>query len=515
MKMSRRRFVHTCGALGAAALWTPAFAQTPPAAHRVFHLSMSPAAAIENDPELLSAIAAAGVSDLWIGGSWTGIWLDTPEKVQSLRPRIEEHGLRVHMLNVPLGHPGTANPKWKPAVLPDGSTCTGTSLHKPATETNCAALRQIAAAGFDRVFLDDDFRLTTTPGIIGGCFCDEHRRDFLQRTGFDDGRWAELLDDVRARRLTPLLRAWLDYQCDQLTACFRAQQDAVPGVQLGIMVMYFGAEKAGVRLTDYADVPLRVGEFIFSDEAFNPVKGKTNELYSSLFHRRFVAPELAYSETTAFPNKALSLQNKIAKLAVSTLSDVRNTMFMCDFPKEHWAPLAPAIKHHAQIHAAIAGHTPRGPLKHFWGEAARYVGNDDPYSLPLALGIPFEVTAEPAADGFTFLCDADAAALAGRQSPGTTWLARPQTGLPDGVRPLAESLPELFAWKQQVLPQLANIPYIEGNVPVVCAWYPTARAAVLWNLTETTQNLNLRHGHARREVRVDPLGVALVEGLAG
>ena len=65
---------------------------------------------------------------------------------------------------------------------------------------------------------------------------------------------------------------------------------------------------------------------------------------------------------------------------------------MCDFPKDHWPPLAPAIQHHAKLHPVIAGHAPRGPLKHFWGEASRYVGDDNPYSLFLALGIPFEVT---------------------------------------------------------------------------------------------------------------------------
>ena len=74
------------------------------------------------------------------------------------------------------------------------------------------------------------------------------------------------------------------------------------------------------------------------------VKGKTDELFSSLFHRRFVAPELAYSETTAYPANSLSLANKVAKLAVSTISDVRNTMFMCDFPKDHWSTLAPAMQ---------------------------------------------------------------------------------------------------------------------------------------------------------------------------
>ncbi len=36
---------------------------------------------------------------------------------------------------------------------------------------------------------------------------------------------------------------------------FRAQQAAAPRVRLGIMAMYLGAEKAGIRLRDYAGVP--------------------------------------------------------------------------------------------------------------------------------------------------------------------------------------------------------------------------------------------------------------------
>jgi hypothetical protein len=72
-------------------------------------------------------------------------------------------------------------------------------------------------------------------------------------------------------------------------------------------------------------------------------------------------------------------------------------------------------------------------------------------------------------------------------------------------------MPELLAWKQQILPQLAGTPYVEGEAPVVCGWYPTARAVVLWNLGEGPQDLTLRCGETRRTVHVDGLGTALVE----
>jgi len=109
---------------------------------------------------------------------------------------------------------------------------------------------------------------------------------------------------------------------------------------LGIMAMYLGADKAGIRLADYRGVPLRVGELMFDDQAFSPVKGKTDDLFSVLFHRRLAAPESAWSETTAYPADKLSAMHLAAKLVMSTVAGVRHTMFMSGitpFPKTHWA----------------------------------------------------------------------------------------------------------------------------------------------------------------------------------
>jgi hypothetical protein len=159
---------------------------------------------------------------------------------------------------------------------------------------------------------------------------------------------------------------------EDLTGSFRAQQKAAAG-NLGIMVMYLGAEKAGIRLKDYRRVPLRVGELMFDDRSFSPVKGKTDELFSVLFHRRFAAPESAWSETTAFPSDKLSAAHLAAKLVVSTVADVRHTLFMSGvtpFPKTYWPTLASEMQRQARFHARLAGHKPHGPFKHFWDEAA-------------------------------------------------------------------------------------------------------------------------------------------------
>jgi len=41
---------------------------------------------------------------------------------------------------------------------------------------------------------------------------------------------------------------------------------------------------------------------------------------------------------------------------------------------------------------------------------------------------------------------------------------------------------------------------------VVCVWYPTARAVLLWNLTEKREELDLRYRGSRRTMNVDGFG---------
>lgn len=467
-------------------------AAATPSRARHFHLSVSPEA-LDADPGLPPLVRASGVTDVWIGAFLYGHWYYTPERIAAQRKTYERAGLRAHVIQVPLGHPGDSlgsvsgqpplipPPHWKQGVRADGKRHWGTSLHAPATEENVDAIRRIAALGVRRAFVDDDFRLAQGPGIIGGCFCDAHIAEFLGRHGYAATVREELLDAVRARRFNKLVRNWVDYTSGQLSACFRAIQKGAPDLELGIMVMYLGSEKAGIRLDDYRDVPFRVGELMFDDKSFGRVKGKTDELFSALFHRRFTPPERAYSETTAFPANRLSAPNMAAKLAISTLSDVRNTMMMSGltpFPRTHWDTLGPAMRKQAALHARVAGHTPRGPFKHWWGEAARYVGDDKPYSLFLASGIPFEVCAAPPRQGWAFLSDADA------ESFHTTAVAVTRKTVP-------ETLADLYALKRQFRNTLHDVPFVEDEKPVVCSWLPTARRVLLWNLAEKRESFSL------------------------
>jgi hypothetical protein len=494
---------------------------------RRYHISMQKEA-WEKDPELLGLIREAGVTDIWMASFIQGRWFHTPEELKQAADFLKTEGFNSHVLTVPLGHPGNAidpnDPSlselkkgWKNACAYDGTIYSGTSIHEPVTRDNVAALKELASAGFEKLFLDDDFRLARTPGQIGGCFCDNCKNDFLNKYGLSGGDWSELLNAVKERKPVKVLRLWTEYNCNKEYEMFRAMQNATPEMQIGIMVMYFGSEKAGIALDKYRDSLFRVGEEHFNDQSFGTVKGKTDELFSSLFHMRFARPELAFSETTSYPAAALSAKNIAAKLNVSLLSDVRNTMFMSGLPplpSDRWPVLAPAMKKNAELHKVIAGHKKQGPFKHFYGMDSRLVGRDRPYSLFLASGIPFEVTDDVTEDGWLFLSDEDAAAVAeGRLvAKNKNLVVRKSSGLSnENFIPVEENLNEIFALKRKIIPELKDIPFVEGDVPVVFAWYPSAKKALLWNVNEKGVTYRVRRNNRiLKKVFVNALDVEMI-----
>jgi hypothetical protein len=517
---SRRDWLQTVAAASLVPV-LPGLASTTRAG-RDFHVCLAPPI-VTSDEELVETVRQAGVSTVWLAGFLYGNKPYTDELIQRAHAVVERAGMRPELITVPLGHPGNSlglpdgnSPPshWHSARRPDGKEFVGTSIHPPATAENCDALHHLKPFGFRQCFVDDDFRLARGPGEIGGCFCADHQARFLKGGGYFPRRWTELLQDVQARRLTPLLRAWLEFTGKELTSSFRAQQRAFRG-ELGIMVMYLGAEKAGIRLGDYRNALFRVGELMFDDGSFGSVKGKTDELFSVLFHRRFAEPSRAFSETTAYPADRLSAANMAAKLVISTIADVRHTMFMSGltpFPRAHWATLAPAMKRQAALHELVAGHKPGGPFKHLWGEAQRLVGDDRPFSLWLASGVPFEVVERPASDGWNFASDFDASEAAAQRRKGhVRWVCRGSaTQRPEGAEVLGESLPEIFAFKHRIQDHLKGVPHVAEDHPAVCAWYPTARRALVWNLADEPCRLTVKDGEHRHELSLGPLAAESV-----
>ena len=494
---------------------------------RAFHICLNPDS-LEEFPELLDFMVDAGMHQIWLPAFFYGYWPYQEEARMKWHRTIEERGIKTGVINIPLGHPGdslgamhgniplTPPEHWSMGQYPDGRQFSGTSLHPPASEENVAAVRKLAEEGAREIFLDDDFRLAVTPGMIGGCFCDKHKKQFLDTGGYAESDWEELLDAVHHRNPTPLLRSWIEFTCDELTNSFQQQQAVAPDARLGNMVMYFGSEKAGIRLNDYRNALFRVGESKFSDPLFTPIKGKTDALFSCLFHRRYAQPELAYSETTAYPADQLSARNIAAKLAITTLADVRNTMFMSGltpYPIEHWDTIIPAMRHNAALHEYVAGMKPQGPLKHYWGDYNRLVGNDDPYSLFLALGIPFAVCDVPADDGWTFLSDADTQGFrdGAFKATGTRFITRQAIADNSDVndlRTVPETLEGLFSLKHEIIQQLdESVPYVVEDIPIICAWYPEANTVLVWNPAEETVSVTLRFGKSDYNIQLEGLEI--------
>jgi hypothetical protein len=524
--IDRRDFLKISALAGASTLaGFSSFAASRKGGYRTFSLCTN-TTVLNSHPEFLDLIAGSGVTDVWLPVFLNGYWAYPMEDLMRWKKKIEKKGIAVHSLSVPLGHPGNSlggapdfetTPKnWPRGVGIDGNKYSGTSVHPVITVENCTVIQKVSQAGFKKLFLDDDFRLARSPGNIGGCFCAEHQQEFLGKYGYSESDWNDLKQNIRDRNLTKVLNSWINFNCDQLTNSFRAQQAAAPEVELGIMVMYLGSEKAGIRLNDYKGSLMRVGELMFEDKHFSPVKGKTDELFSALFHRRFVTPEMAFSETTAYPATKLSAPNMAAKLHISTIADVRNTMMMSGlepFPFTHWSTLAPVMKKAASMHKKIAGQKPRGPLKHYWGESSRKVGTDKPYSLFLASGIPFEVTETPAIDGWTFLSDFDVKDVhTGKlKTNGTSFVYGSVSDQKlNGLRFQAETLQEIFAFKQEIIPQLKGVPYVEENKPVVCAWYPEIKTVLLWNLSETKESFTIRIDENTHTIEIGALDAELI-----
>jgi hypothetical protein len=530
--ISRRKFINQLMVSGAVLggnglLVNQLFAARSISQVRRFHISLQ-AEAWKKNPELIGLMKEAGVSDVWMASYLQGKWYHTPKELRESADFLESKGLNPHVLTVPLGHPGNAidpsdntwsekKQSWENACDYDGSLYSGTSIHAPVVEDNIEANKLLAKEGFDTLFLDDDFRLARYPGTIGGCFCDECKNEFLQKYNYPVADWDILIDSVEKRNPSKVLRSWVEYICDKVNNMFVSLQKATPQMETGIMVMYLGAEKAGIALDKYRNVPFRVGEMMFNDKDFGNIKGKTDELFSALFHMRFIKPELAYSETTAYPQDELSAKNMAAKLSVSLFSDVRNTMFMSGlqhFPVEHWKTLAPAMKKSAQIHEEIAGLKPVGPFKHFWGWDSRLVGHDKPFSLFLASGIPFEVIDDVTKDGWIFLSNEDAKSVVeGRvTAKSNNFVVRKEAGIQgDEFIELDESLNDIFALKKRIIPTLNNIPYVEGETPVIFSWYPVGGKALLWNVNEERQNYVIKRGEKIvQSVVVEGLDVSLI-----
>jgi hypothetical protein len=78
------------------------------------------------------------------------------------------------------------------------------------------------------------------------------------------------------------------------------------------------------------------------------------------------------------------------------------------------------------------------------------------------------------------------------------------------LRFLAENLQEIFAFKHEIISQLKDVPYVEEDKPVVCAWYPNIKTVLLWNLSETKELFTIRMNDKKHFVGIGSLDAEII-----
>ncbi len=319
-------------------------------------------------PRRLRLMKRAGVENLWLFGFFYGRHESDPELMYRARLRLAEEGVASGITSVPVGHPGNSlnpddpqlelaiHPQWRYRVGRDGNReyfCA--CIDETMIRHNRAAAVEYAQMGFSRHFYDDDLRLGNWGTQVAGCFCDECIKAFNEKMGMNL-TCEQLVREIDADEV--LQKAWISYNCDKITGFMR--KTAIPGMTSGIMVMHNGGPNHGISIPDIRSaVPgcmFRVGEAHFGDQDYGAPGGRESLAQSVRTHLSLIGENPAYSESTVFPENALSPENWIDKIKLEIRLGLRNIFLMSGtyfFSDRYWEALAGAL---AQLRELAENH---------------------------------------------------------------------------------------------------------------------------------------------------------------
>lgn len=307
----------------------------------------------------IALMQAAGVDTVWLTVYAYGNRLATKQEIIAAKDLLEQHGFAVQALSVPVGHGGAAlsgdagDPgvpaHWQKRVRADGTcmpytTCVRCpSMLKESREM----AEEILHLGFTNLFFDDDLRVGPWGPALQGCCC----MRCMQAFGKKYPQYAHLSAAEVFATATPgddLWQAWSDVQCDAITDFLIK---TVPGgITPGIMVMHNGDRRHGVDIARikaaFPGLLVRVGEAHFEDASFTHPLAERSITGSIGAHLHALGgTENAFSESTVYPECALTPENLVQKLRVEIRTGLRNLFLMSGFfffTEPYWQAVAAA-----------------------------------------------------------------------------------------------------------------------------------------------------------------------------
>ena len=326
-----------------------------------FHYDFEPRAILQapNAAQRIAWMKKAGVETVWLDAYAYGTWLATPDEIAQAKSLLEQHGFAVQALTVPVGHGSNAllgdggdpgiPPAWQSRMNQQGNPVALASCMRSEImlKDSREAAEQLHDLGFTKIFFDDDLRVGPWGPALQGCCCPACMQAFHQKYP----QYAHMTAPeifAAATEGDDLWCAWSDVQCD---AVLNFLEQTVPeGMTPGIMVMHNGDRRHGVDIARikerYPNALFRVGEGHFEDASFTHPAGKDSLAHSIRSHLCAIgSTEKAFSESTVYPENALSPENFVQKLRLEISLGLRNLflmsgLFFLDEP--YWQAIAAA-----------------------------------------------------------------------------------------------------------------------------------------------------------------------------
>ena len=307
----------------------------------------------------IALMQSAGVETVWLDTYAYGNVLATREETMVAKELLERHGFCVQALTVPVGHGGGAlnggagDPgipaHWQGRVNAHGQIVPFTSCVRceDMIKESRAVAEELRDMGFTQLFYDDDLRAGPWGQALQGCCCKACMQAFYHKYP----QYAHLSAPeifASATEGDDLWCAWSDVQCD---AILQFVKKTVPdGMTPGIMVMHNGDARHGVDIARLAaafpNLLLRVGEAHFEDASFtHPLAERSIENSIRTHVQRLGNAQNAFSESTVYPENALSPENLVQKLRIEIRAGLRNLYLMSGFfflAEPYWQAIAKA-----------------------------------------------------------------------------------------------------------------------------------------------------------------------------